>query len=188
MDADDEFRHILERVRARDEEAVNELIRRYEPAVRRMVRAWLRPWEARLRQVFDSADICQSVLAWFFLKGAPQRYDLSRPDDLRKLLLVMARNRVFYQVRQHRHDQRNVVLTEEAAGREAPPDEALARRELLEAISHGLTADEADVAQRRLQGMSWGQIAADLGGSADGRRKQWARAAERLARELGAHR
>jgi RNA polymerase sigma factor (sigma-70 family) len=187
MESDDEFRHLLDRVRARDEEAVTELIRRYEPAVRRMVRAWLRPWEARLRKVFDSADICQSVLAWFFLKGAPERYDLSRPDDLRKLLLVMVRNRVFYQVRQHRQDQRSVSLPEGAAGREAAPDEALARRELLEAISRSLTAEEADIAQRRLQGMSWGEIAAELGGSADGRRKQWARAAERLARDLKAH-
>jgi RNA polymerase sigma factor (sigma-70 family) len=188
MESDEEFRHLLERVRARDEEAVTELIRRYEPAVRRMVRAWLRPWEVRLRKVFDSADICQSVLAWFFLKGAPDRYDLSRPEDLRKLLLVMVRNRVFYQVRQHQYDQRVVSLTDGAAGREAPPDEALARQELLEAISQSLTTEEADLAQRRLQGMSWGEIAAELGGTPEGRRKQWARAAERLARDLKAHR
>jgi RNA polymerase sigma-70 factor (ECF subfamily) len=187
MESDDEFQHLLDRVRAKDEEAVTELVRRYEPAVRRMVRAWLRPWEARLRKLFDSADICQSVLAWFFLKGAPERYNLSRPDDLRKLLLVMVRNRVFYQIRQHQQDQRVVSITQEMEGREPPPDEVLARREFLEAIAHSLTEEEADLAQRRLQGMTWEEIAAELGGSADGRRKQLARAAERLTRNLGAH-
>jgi RNA polymerase sigma-70 factor (ECF subfamily) len=187
MESVEEFQQLLERVRNKDEEAVTELIRRYEPAVRTMVRAWLRPWELRLRKVFDSADICQSVLAWFFLKGAPARYDLARPDDLRKLFLVMVRNRVFYKVRQHKKDQQTVSMTRDTEGRELPPDEVLAGRELLEMISRSLGPEEAELAQRRLQGMTWGEIAAELGGSADGRRMQLARAAERLARDLKAH-
>jgi RNA polymerase sigma-70 factor (ECF subfamily) len=187
MESDDEFRRLLERVRARDETAVTELIQRYEPAVRTMVRAWLRPWEARLRKVFDSADICQSVLAWFFLTGAPERYNLERPDDLRKLFLVMVRNRVFYQVRRHKKSQQDVSMTVDPAGREPTPDDALAGRELMEAIARRLTPEEADLAERRLQGMTWGEIASAVGGSADGRRMQLARAAERLALELKAH-
>jgi RNA polymerase sigma-70 factor (ECF subfamily) len=188
MDADDEFRSLLDRVRQNDESAIAELIRRYEPVVRTMVRAWLRPWETRLRKVFDSADICQSVLAWFFLKGAPERYDLSRPDDLRKLFLVMVRNRVFYQVRRNKKHQQVGTMTRETVGRDLPPDEVLAGQELMEAITSRLSPEEAELAQRRVQGMSWGEIAAELGGSADGRRMQLARAAERLARDLKAHR
>jgi RNA polymerase sigma-70 factor (ECF subfamily) len=188
MDSDDDFRDLLDRVRQNDESAVNELIRRYEPVVRTMVRGWLRPWEARLRKVFDSADICQSVLAWFFLKGAPERYDLSRPDDLRKLFLVMVRNRVFYQVRRQKKHRHVMSMTGDATGRELPPDETLAGRELMDAISRRLTPEEADLAHRRVQGMSWGEIAAELGGSADGRRMQLARAAERLAHDLKTHR
>jgi RNA polymerase sigma-70 factor (ECF subfamily) len=188
MDTDGEFQQLLDRVRQNDESAVSELIRLYEPVVRTMVRAWLRPWEARLRKVFDSADICQSVLAWFFLKGAPERYDLARPDDLRRLFLVMVRNRVFYQVRRHKRTSQDVALPQEASSRELPPDELLAGRELMEAITCRLTLEEAELAQRRVQGMTWGEIAAELGGSADGRRMQLARAAERLARDLKTHR
>ena len=154
MDSDDEFRQLLARVRQNDESAVTELIRRYEPVVRTMVRAWLRPWETRLRKVFDSADICQSVLAWFFLKGAPERYDLTQPDDLRKLFLVMVRNRVFYQVRRNKKHQHVDPMTEDAAGRELPPDERMAGRELMEAITKRLTPEEVELAQRRVQGMS----------------------------------
>jgi len=187
MESDGEFQQLLDRVRQNDELAVSELIRRYEPVVRTMVRAWLRPWEARLRKIFDSADICQSVLAWFFLKGAPERYDLTRPEDLRKLFLVMVRNRVFYQVRRHKKTRQVVSMTEDAASRELPPDEQLAGRELMDAITRRLTPEEAELAQRRVQGMTWGEIAAELGGSADGRRMQLARVAERLAHELKTH-
>jgi RNA polymerase sigma factor (sigma-70 family) len=187
MESEEEFQHLLERVRNKEEEAVTELIRRYEPVVRTMVRAWLRPWELRLRKVFDSADICQSVLAWFFLKEAPARYDLSKPEDLRRLFLVMVRNRVFYQVRRHKNTRQVVSMTKDAPSREPPPDEQLAEREFLEAITQRLSLEEAELAQRRVQGMSWGEIAAELGGTPDGRRMQLARAAERLARELKAH-
>jgi RNA polymerase sigma-70 factor (ECF subfamily) len=187
MEADGEFQQLLDRVRKNDEDAVTELIRRYEPMVRTMVRTWLRPWEARLRKVFDSADICQSVLAWFFLKGAPQRYDLARPEDLRNLFLVMVRNRVFYHARRNKKSKQVVALREEAASTDLPADELMAGRELMEAVMHRLTPEEAELAQRRIQGLSWGEIAADLGGTADGRRMQLARAAERLTRDLKAY-
>ncbi|HEY1377058.1 MAG TPA: hypothetical protein VGF55_09705, partial [Gemmataceae bacterium] len=91
----DEFRRLLDRVRQNDEAAAAELVAHYEPEIRTMVRAWLRPWEIRLRKVFDSNDICQSVLAWFFLKDAAKKYDLAAPDNLRRLFMVMVRNRVF---------------------------------------------------------------------------------------------
>jgi RNA polymerase sigma factor (sigma-70 family) len=183
----DEFRHLLERVRANDEAAVTELIRRYEPEIRTMVRAWLRPWEARLRKVFDSTDICQSVLAWFFLNDGPKKYDLSQPENLRKLFLVMVRNRVYYHVRQNKKDQRTTPMMDDAVGREVPPDEAASQRELMSLIASRLSPEEADLAQRRLEGRTWNEIAAAVGGSADSRRMQLARAAERLSRELPAN-
>ncbi|MFO0811258.1 MAG: ECF-type sigma factor [Gemmataceae bacterium] len=184
MERGEEFRRLVERVRDNDEDAVGELIRRYEPEIRTMVRAWLRPWEARLRAIVDSTDICQSVLAWFFLKGGPQRYDLNEPENLRKLFLVMVRNRVFYHARKHKHAKQALPVTADPAGREAPPDEVLAGRELMEQIATRFTPEEASLAERRMEGRSWGEIAAELGGSADARRMQLARAAERLAKTL----
>jgi len=45
-----------------------ELVREYEPLIRREVRLHLE--DQRLARLFDSMDICQSVLASFFLRTA----------------------------------------------------------------------------------------------------------------------
>src|SRR5262249_31237363 len=50
----------LRRVRAGERAAAAELVRRYEPQIRLEVRLRLR--DRRLRRLFDSTDICQSVL------------------------------------------------------------------------------------------------------------------------------
>lgn len=72
------FAEFLRRIRAGDEHAAAELVRRYEPAIRLEVR--LRLGDPRLRRVLDSMDICQSVLASFFVRAAVGQYDLERPE------------------------------------------------------------------------------------------------------------
>jgi hypothetical protein len=54
---------LLGRLRAGDPEAARELVEAYEPHLRRMIRLRIR--DSRLRRLFDSADICQSVMANF---------------------------------------------------------------------------------------------------------------------------
>ena len=63
--ADDEakFQELIRRVRARDELAAAELVKRYERAIRVAVRVRLAG--ADLRSLLDSTDICQSVLGSF---------------------------------------------------------------------------------------------------------------------------
>ena len=50
--------------------------------------ARLRLTDPRLRRQYDSLDICQSVLASFFVRAAAGQYDLDRPEQLLKLLLL----------------------------------------------------------------------------------------------------
>ena len=179
-----DFQNLMERVGDNDENAIAELVSRYEPEIRVMVRSWLRPWELRLRKVFDSADICQSVLAWFFLKDAAKRYDLSSPENLCKLFRVMVRNRVFYHVRQCKNDKGSQSLVEELEGPDMPPDQILVEKELRETVLRRLTPEEADLAQRRLSGSTWEDICSVIGGTPDARRMQLARATKRLASEM----
>src|SRR5262245_15489321 len=86
------FTALIRRVRAGDQEAAAELVRTYEPAVRRAVRVRLK--DDRLRRVLDSMDICQSVLGSFFFRAALGEFELGSADDLLRLLATMVRNKV----------------------------------------------------------------------------------------------
>src|SRR5262245_51385378 len=86
------FAEFVRRIRAGDEQAAAELVRRYEPLIRREIRLNLD--DRRLGRVFDSMDVCQSVLASFFVRTAAGEYDLERPEQLVALLVTMARNKL----------------------------------------------------------------------------------------------
>src|SRR3984957_20666110 len=104
------FVTFMRRIRAGDGRAAEELVRLYEPLIRREVRLHLE--DRRLCRLFDSMDVCQSVLASFFLRAASGQYDLERPDQLARLLVTMARNKLASAARdQHRQrrDQRRLT-------------------------------------------------------------------------------
>src|SRR4051812_44722199 len=110
MPASPTYDDLIRRVRAWDQDAAADLIRRYEPAIRRVVRVRLA--DARLGNLLDSMDICQSVLKSFFVRAAAGQYDLETPEQLLKLLSTMARNKLTTQARgEHalRRDRRRVV-------------------------------------------------------------------------------
>src|SRR5262245_17131627 len=79
------FAELISRVRAGNHEAAAELVRRYEPAIRRVARYRLQ--DARLNGSLESMDICQSVMASFFVRAASGQFDLEQPEQLQKLLL-----------------------------------------------------------------------------------------------------
>ena len=68
----------------------------------------LRLRDPRMRRVFDSMDICQSVMASFFLRAAVGDFDLDEPSQLIRLLVGMARNRLAEHVRFHQRHRRDV--------------------------------------------------------------------------------
>ena len=86
------FRTLIRRVRAGDQNSAAELVARYEPLIRREVRLKLE--SSRLRRVLDSMDVCQSVLASFFIRASAGEYDLRDPSQLVRLLVTIARNKV----------------------------------------------------------------------------------------------
>src|SRR4029079_15059120 len=104
------FELLIRRVRDGDQQAAAELVRRYEPAIRRAAR--VRLMDTRLNRLLDSMDICQSVMASFFVRTALGQFQLETPDQLLKLLATMARNKLAGQVQVHgaaRRDFRRVV-------------------------------------------------------------------------------
>ena len=184
------FAEFIQRVRAGDARAAEELVRKYESAIRVAVRTRLT--DPALKRHFDSVDVCQSVLASFFLRAAAGQYDLDDPSQLIALLVRMARNKLVGQARFHRRQRRGAgqvvgldAAVEQAAGAEPRPDQVAAGRELLEALRSRLTPEERELADRRGAGQGWAEIAAAVGGTGNGRRMQLKRAIDRIAPELG---
>lgn len=184
------FQELIERVRNGDGDAAAELVRRYEPAIRRVVR--LRLTDARMRRVFDSMDVCQSVLGSFFIRAAMGQYDLADPDQLLKLLAQMARHKVTDQMRRERAERRDLARLEAdsgAADRVAAggvsPSQQVAGRELLEEFRKRLSPAENALADLRAQGHEWADIGKEQGESPEALRKRLARGLDRVAQQLG---
>jgi RNA polymerase sigma-70 factor (ECF subfamily) len=184
------FDELIRRVRAGDQEAAAEVVRRYEPAIRRAVR--FRLTDTRLGRVLDSMDVCQSVLASFFIRAAAGQYDLERPEQLLSLLAAMARKKLAFQVRKERaqrRDNRRVAATgtdeEVFVAGDPSPSRHVAARELLEEVRRRLSPDERQLAELRAAGLEWTAIAEQVGGSPEALRKKLARAVDRAARALG---
>ena len=168
--------------------AATELVRRYEPLIRREVRLKLE--NSRLRRVLDSMDVCQSVLASFFVRTAAGEYDLDQPRQLVQLLVTIARNKVasagareFSQRRDGRRLDVGIHTLADVAASDPGPSTVVASAELLSAFRERLTVDERRLADLRAEGHSWVEIALELGGTADARRVQLGRAIDRVARE-----
>jgi RNA polymerase sigma-70 factor (ECF subfamily) len=184
------FAEFICRIRAGDEQAAAELVRRYEPHIRRIVRLNLE--DQRLARLFDSLDVCQEVLLSFFVRAAAGQYDLDGPDQLLKLLATMARHKLASAARRQctrRRDQRRTVGGADALAQATAPDPSPSRvaagKELLEAVRRQLSAEERQLAELRGQGLAWADIAARLGGTAHARCVQLTRALDRAARALG---
>jgi RNA polymerase sigma-70 factor (ECF subfamily) len=188
---DPSFTDFIHRIRAGDAAAAAELVRLYEPLIRREVRLHLE--DRRLARLFDSLDICQSVLASFFIRTAAGQYDLENQSQLVGLLVTMARNKLASSARLHYRERRDArrmsaeggETGERARATDSDPGEIVAGRDLLHRFRQCLTDEERQLAEWRSQGDSWAEIASRLGGTPDARRLQLSRAVDRVTVELG---
>jgi RNA polymerase sigma-70 factor (ECF subfamily) len=184
------FKDFIRRIRAGDAQAATDLIRQYESVIRLEVR--MRLSDPRLGRVFDSMDICQSVLASFFVRAASGQYELEEPGNLVRLLVVMARNKLAFQARKQRAQRRDHRRQEpinaeqfEVAAPGPSPSQIIAGEELLREFRKRLSSEERQLADLRAAGQEWAEIAGHLGGTPQARRKQLERAINRVTQELG---
>jgi RNA polymerase sigma factor (sigma-70 family) len=186
-----EFQELISKIRAGDQDAAAELIQTYESEIRRIARCRLT--DPNLRRVLDSMDICQSVLANFFVRAGVGQFEIETPEKLLTLLVTMANNKIRDRARQlkakRRDQRRNVTQGMEAmrgvANGDATASRIVAGKELLEKVQQHLSDEERFLAEQRAQGRPWAELAVELGTSAEALRKQFSRAIDRVARKLG---
>jgi RNA polymerase sigma-70 factor (ECF subfamily) len=189
MEQESKFRSLIAQVRAGSQSAARELVALYEPAIRRAAR--VRLVDSRLRRLFDSMDISQSVFASFFLRAALGQYELNEPQQLLRLLVSMSRKKLIDHARHEaaaRRDYRRKAVgkpTEAAlVSRDASPSSEIALQELLQQFCSRLSPEEKRLADLRAAGRDWTAIAAEIGDGAESLRKRLARAINRIATEL----
>jgi RNA polymerase sigma factor (sigma-70 family) len=182
------FRDLMARVRTGDEQAAEELVRRYEPMIRMAIRVRLD--HSGLRRLLDSMDICQSVLANFFVRAASGQFDLESPAQLVALLVTMARNRLTNHLHQQQAGRRDYRRQDGSADigeiidPSPSPSKIAADRDLLEACRNSLTQEERRLADLRALGRTWDEVAAEVGGHPEALRFRLTRGLDRVARQL----
>ncbi|MEZ6113688.1 MAG: sigma-70 family RNA polymerase sigma factor [Pirellulaceae bacterium] len=99
---------LLSRFRRGEEDAATALYLRY---ARRLARLAERQTGSQLATRFDPEDVVQSVFRTFFRRAAQGHYQIPEGDELWKLLLVIALNKVRAWGEFHRAAKRNVDQT-----------------------------------------------------------------------------
>ncbi|MGL4421692.1 MAG: RNA polymerase sigma factor, partial [Gemmataceae bacterium] len=82
---------LLERVQAGEQDAATALYLRYADHLRNLA---AKQTSATLASRVDAEDVVQSVFRTFFRRVAKDQYDVPRGDDLWKLFLVIALNKI----------------------------------------------------------------------------------------------
>jgi RNA polymerase sigma factor (sigma-70 family) len=176
------FDEFLQAVRDGNARAAEELLRRYEPAIRRIVR--LRLNDSPLRRLLDSTDICQSILAEFLARAGAGAFDVQSSRQLRGLLVTMALNKLRSKARHERRHLGGLPDGWDCPDPHPTPGQSAARKDLVDVIRQRLPERERLLFDRRTAGDEWEEIAHDLGGSPDGLRMRLARAVRDVRDDL----
>ncbi len=178
----------IERIKRGDQMAAAELVRHFEPEIRRFVR--VRLTDPKLRRFMDSMDVVQSVMGRFFQGIQSDRLQVEHPLQLLRLLMTMARNSLLDHVRRAKV-RRGVTGTggdqelQFVADRHIGQTELVEQADLVALVRGRLSSEEQLALDRWLHGDGWEQMSQDFGCEPDAIRKKVTRAIDRATKELG---
>ena len=184
-DDDDWFDAALVRLTSGDPNAASELVQRFGPMVRVVIRTRLR--DPRLQRHFDASDVMQSVFGSFFRRAAGGEFAFDEQGQLVALLSAIAERKVAGKVRnlyRQRRDIRRDVASGDSQVRKTAtaltPDRIAESQEILDRVSRLMDDETRAVLEARQDGLTWAEIAATLEQSPHAVRKRFERAIERL--------
>ncbi len=187
-----EILELLPRARDGDDKAWTRLVAILEPFLLRVARTRLRlhARSDQIRRDFASSDICQSVFR-SFLKGLrTDRFQISNPEDLERLLQVMARFNVAAKARRAHYRLRGLLHdfdleAEELVEDGITPEQVVEDRDLVESVQAELTQEELFLLMLYLEGSSWAEVAKYTRTTADAVRMRIKRAIQRVREKMG---
>ncbi len=190
MSESQNFAEFISRIRAGDTSAAEQLVREYEPLIRREVR--MKMIDSRVNRVYDSIDFSQAVMASFFLRAQQGEFELRDPRDLVRLLVTMAKNkiasgarRLLSEKRDGQRDEYSPPMFEQVPDVTDTPSRVVELVDLIQEAKRRLTEEESQLAEYRHQGKSWEEIAELMQSSPSACRMKLVRAFDRVTQELG---
>lgn len=160
-------RSLLKRFRSGSEDAAAALYLRYAQRLQRLADAQVGP-ELAVRM--DPEGLVQSVFRTFFRRAASGQYDVGDQEDLWKLLLVMALNKIRSAGSYHRASKRDIAVTQTLPDQVADgvrrPDDEMALNILkltIEELLSGLPVEQQQMILLRIEGHEVNEIAAHTG-------------------------
>jgi RNA polymerase sigma-70 factor, ECF subfamily len=176
---------LLERARAGDASALDQLFARYTPVLRRWASGRL---PRRARDLLDTPDLVQETLLQTFknIDGFEHRGEGAFYAYLRRAVM----NRILDELRKAQHRPESVAIDAKLPDAAVSPLEAAIGVEAVESYEAALARlrpDEREIVVARVElGLTYPEIAATAGkSSANAARMAVARALARLAEEMG---
>ncbi len=189
-EANPNFEDRLRQLQLGEGQAVEAFVAEYEPYIRRAIRFRIK--NAALMAAADSVDVCQSVLGGFLLRLSAGDYVLQSEDQLRALLLTIAKKKFSMLQRRESASKRarrrtwSLEDVPEIPNTVSQPAESnLELAELSHSVRMCLTDDEWQLLQLRKQGRSWNEIESQLHVDAVVLKKRLSRSLRRVAIQLG---
>jgi RNA polymerase sigma-70 factor, ECF subfamily len=173
LSADDESIVLLERWKAGDEAAAEEIFSRYMQRLAGLAKNRL---SEKMQRRVDPEDVVQSAYRSFFRQARDDRYELKRSGDLWRLLAAITINKTMGQVEFHRAAKRSIdgeaawpnddtasLISPVVIAREPTVHEALALADEIETFMQTLEPRERKVLELRLQDRDSTEIADEIG-------------------------
>jgi RNA polymerase sigma factor (sigma-70 family) len=179
--ASPELQEFFQVLQSGDQPAVEELLRQFDPFLRRVIR--LRLIDGRLRRAVDTTDIFHSLLK-DFLRPKKSSAPLAKASaELHAYLAAAVRHKIQTKLRKERRNAGSLPGDWEPVSREPRVGQQLENQEFTEAVRTRLDEQCRRLFDLKTQGFTWAEIAAKVGGKPDALRMRLNRAVAALLTE-----
>lgn len=180
---------LIQRIRKGDELAASQFVMDYGEHIKREARR--RMADERMARFFDQSDVFQSVILSFVLRVRVGDLSVSAANELLGLLIGMTQNKVAdrfrklaAQKRDYRRDQSQEKMAELNFAQTETPSQILSLEEQLTRLESLIPPEIKEVAELRVAGKSWEEIASQTGENSDSLRKRFSRAIAKIETEF----
>ena len=175
-----ELSEFLAVLRSGDRHEVEKLLCDLDPFLRRVIH--LRLIDGRLCHVLDTADIFQSLLKDFLSQEHPP---VETSAGLPAYLAAAVHYKILTRKRKERRHAGGLPEDWEPVCPEQPAGRQVEDQDFSQAIRARLSGEKRLLFDLKSQGLTWTEIAAKLGGTADALRMRLSRAVATVLSELG---